>query len=198
MAVVDEILAAGVSIGLVSTGQIYEKKSLDDIGIHIVLAVELHRGYSESKVKSERIAAAWKKNRKHARETGAIITRKVPCWFKRDDEGKVEGIVRVSKGEYTGRPIIDTVKQKIILKAMSRVVAGDGIATICSEFNEANIPPIGRAKRWLTSDLWELLTNRGLLGEYQPTSMGKTTAKPSSITIPLVWKKNFSTRCSVL
>src|SRR5262245_40062042 len=49
--------------------------------------MELNRGHSESKVKSERVGAAWARKRREAADR--ILTRRLPCWI-RERDGRLE------------------------------------------------------------------------------------------------------------
>ena len=69
-------------------------------------------------------------------------------------------------------------KARTIRHIFKWIIDGDSIATIAQRLNANSVPTIGRAKRWITSDIYDLVTNRGLLGEYQPTDHGKNVGEP--------------------
>src|SRR5262245_28349273 len=75
-----DILDAGVNIVQLSPETIFrhERSDMTDI---IRAIIELSRGHSESRLKSERVAAAWDSKRTHARN-GRLMTRALPAWIR--------------------------------------------------------------------------------------------------------------------
>src|SRR5262245_22968290 len=75
---VAELLRTGVSIGVCRLDDIFSE---DDFGTHkwTTLAVFIQLAYQESKQKSERVAASWKRRRELAREQGALTGANLPA-----------------------------------------------------------------------------------------------------------------------
>jgi DNA invertase Pin-like site-specific DNA recombinase len=137
----------------------------------IVLILYLQRAWDESQRKSDLAHSNWAKKQKDAREEGRIVTRSRPAWLTVDDAGQFQPIPEAVKAIQ----MIFTLKAK-----------GIGLGTIERKLNHEApwTPPIkkggGRHKKdgspgvrqqttgWRTSYLKKILTNRAVLGEYQP------------------------------
>lgn len=119
--------------------------------------MELNRGHSESKVKSERVGAAWARLRKEAGVK--VITRKVPGWI-RYDSGKLEIIPERAA----------TVRR---IFAMAR--DGDGVHAIALALNKDKVPVMGRTEfknrsvQWNETVVYHVLKSRATYGEFQPS-----------------------------
>jgi DNA invertase Pin-like site-specific DNA recombinase len=121
--------------------------------MQLMMAImELSRGHSESRMKSERVGGAWKEKKRQAAENGEPITRRVPAWLS------VEG----------GRFVLDKDKATTIRRVFEMVIAGHGVTAITKRLNAERVPPIGRAECWVRSYVMKLLTSRTVVGEYQP------------------------------
>jgi DNA invertase Pin-like site-specific DNA recombinase len=102
-------------------------------GFDIMRAVmELSRGHGESKLKSERVGAAWEQKRVHAR-TGRLATRKVPAWCA------VEGL---SRDTYTLALV--PARAEAIRYIFELAANGHGVARLVKRLNKEGVPPFGR------------------------------------------------------
>jgi DNA invertase Pin-like site-specific DNA recombinase len=118
--------------------------------------MELNRGHSESKVKSERVLAAWARKR---REAGSrIISRRLPGWIKCED----------------GKLVLDPAGAETIRRIFALLRDGHGVPAIAKKLNESRVPVLGRTVYkgqrvlWSRSVVYHILTSRTLIGEYQP------------------------------
>jgi DNA invertase Pin-like site-specific DNA recombinase len=129
----------------------------------LMAIMELSRGHSESKVKSERVAKAWGAKKQKAAEDKKPITRQCPCWLK-----VVDGAFQVQEGR--------AAVVKTIFELASR---GMGHARIARRLNRDKVPvplrlkkdgrPVrGEARGWCMSTVRLFLASRSVLGEYQP------------------------------
>jgi DNA invertase Pin-like site-specific DNA recombinase len=118
--------------------------------------MELNRGHSESKVKSERVGAAWARKRKEAAKR--IVTRRLPGWVRLQD----------------GKLILDKPAAKIVKRVYQMTRDGLGVHKIAETLNREGVPVLGRQTFkgrpvvWSETVVYHLLTTRTVIGEYQP------------------------------
>lgn len=113
--------------------------------------MELSRGNSESKMKSERIGAAWEGKRQKARE-GKAISASCPRWLKRKGD------------KYEIIP-----ERAAAVRLMFELAAdGFGINGVIKRLIAGGHKPFGRASRWSNSYIGKIFAGRTVLGEYQP------------------------------
>jgi DNA invertase Pin-like site-specific DNA recombinase len=147
----------------------YDSKS--DTTAIILMLVELSRGHSESKVKSDRVGAAWAQRRKAARNKSGLMTRKLPAWVKEEGDWMVLIPERA-----------EAVKYIFELSG-----AGLGLFAIRGRLDEEGVPAFGRSGRWGIGYLDMILTDRRALGEYQPRLRGgKPDGEPIKDYFPRV------------
>jgi DNA invertase Pin-like site-specific DNA recombinase len=145
------LLQAGVRVvQLLPVEQTYDDKS-ESMAI-LMAIMELSRGHSESRMKSERIGRAWADLKRQAAVTRKPITPTVPGWLR------VEGdhIVAIP-----GRALV----VKRIFRAARQ---GKGLIAIAKELNADGVPTFGRSAAWNPSTLFKVLHSRAAAGEYQP------------------------------
>lgn len=126
-----EILDAGVSIVQLTPETVFrhERSDMTDI---IRAIIELSRGHSESRMKSERISAYWNNQRKHAR-SGRLLTKSLPAWVR------VESVERDS---YTLALIPE--RAEAIRRIFALAAEGHGRARVVKRLNREGVAPFGR------------------------------------------------------
>jgi DNA invertase Pin-like site-specific DNA recombinase len=152
--IVCQILQAGVNIAtLLPSPRLLTAKS-DNMDIMFSL-IEMMRGNSESQIKSDRGKANWQQKRKDASQ-GKIISVLSPSWLSKSGEDwkKIDDKVAIVKRVFT----------------MALTYGGYAIA---QQLNAENVPCLGRTKFWRRRAITFLLTNRRILGEYQPMTGGR-------------------------
>lgn len=160
---------AGIRVvQLLPTEVIYQKPV--DLTRMIVGVIELSRGHSESRMKSERVGAAWEAKRKRARETGAALTSQCPHWLRR------------VKDHYEVIPDRAATVQRIYELSAE----GLGINSIIRVLLREERPPFGRSRYWNNSYLGVILKTRAVLGEFQPRKSRKVTDEPIPDFYPAV------------
>lgn len=132
--------------------------------------VELSRGHSESKAKSERVGAAWAD--KLSRADKHIVTRRLPGWIE------VVG----------GKLVLHAEKAAIVRRMFALCVEGYSALAVAKKFNEEGVPTMGRktmkgrAVQWDAPTVRHILTSRAAIGEYTPyLTDGK---RPAGETVP--------------
>lgn len=148
-----EIIQGGIKLVTLADKQVYQ----DDVDFQQVLfsLVIMSRAFEESKMKSQRVAAAWKQKRKQAGEK--IMTTRAPAWL-------------IVKNDKTGFDVIPE-RVDIIKSIFQHCKNGLGNFVIAKELNATGVPPFGKSEKWNPSSIGKILANRALLGEYQPKSM---------------------------
>jgi Recombinase len=160
---VNDLRQLGIHVGRLDRMKLLRCDSTDP-GDFFEAAVELMRGHSESAAKSMRNGAAWKRKRKAARETGKVITRRLPAWVE-----EVDGELRLIPGPTAA-----------LRRVFELAAAGYGQLGIVKKLIEEGARPFGyrtagrTGKRKGNADLWsrgyvaKLLKDRRVLGEFQP------------------------------
>lgn len=146
-----QIIKAGVDIAtMMPTAKVYTRESLKDpIGILEPL-LYFHNAYLESKKKSERISEKWKEKRKLIAQ-GKIVDAVRPSWL---DFDKKTRSFRLNKGAAAVKLIFE------------RTAEGIGQRQIVREL-QTDFAPIGRSKKWNSSFVQKVLSDRAVLGERQ-------------------------------
>jgi Recombinase/Recombinase zinc beta ribbon domain len=112
----------------------------------------MSRAHDESRTKSLRLSAAWSNKRKNA-ETRKL-TAQCPGWLKLSSDKKRFEVIQK--------------RADIVVSIFQDSTAGVGNYSITRRLNEAHVPPFGRSKGWRSSSVNKILTNRAVLGEFQP------------------------------
>jgi DNA invertase Pin-like site-specific DNA recombinase len=129
-----------------------------DVGDLIVSLTILSRANEESELKSKRLRDAWARER--AKATSEPLTAWCPGWLELKD-GTFE---RLDKRVTTVRTIYKDA------------VSGLGILAIARHLNERKTPVFGKSNRgWHPSYIAKILSNRAVLGEFQPFTTHKGT-----------------------
>lgn len=132
----------------------------------LMAVMELNRGHSESKVKSERVGAAWAKKQREAGER--IVTKRLPGWVHLRN-GKLE---------------LDPAKVAVVRRIFQLAISGHGVNAIARELNADDIPTMGRKVflnrkvRWNETVVYHVLKSRATYGLYQPHKGRNGTREP--------------------
>jgi DNA invertase Pin-like site-specific DNA recombinase len=130
--------------------------------------MELSRGHSESRMKSERGGRAWQQKRKLATENGKPLTRRIPGWLK------------VAGGKF----VVDEDRGAAVRRIYDLAASGYGTRAITKRLNAERVPTIGRANYWAQSYVAKILGTRAVFGEYQPYTGRLAKRKPDGPPIP--------------
>jgi DNA invertase Pin-like site-specific DNA recombinase len=152
-----QIVQRGVKVVTLMDGQTYDESSFTENQGQIFLALgSMLRAHEESRVKSKRLAAAWKNKRSEARTKK--LTSIVPAWLRMSlDRQTIE--VRAERAS--------------IVEEIFRLTRdGYGAYSVARRLNQRKEPTWStRASLWHESYVKKILDNRAVLGEYQPHSM---------------------------
>lgn len=143
-----------------------------DITALVLAVVELSRGHSESKMKSERVGAAWARKQRQAAEK--IVTRRLPCWINYDD----------------GKLVLNADKAKVVRRLFALSRDGMGVFAISKKLNAEKVPVIGRTHfkgrpmEWSQTAIYAILTSRAAIGDYVPYKCRGEGRKPQGEPVP--------------
>jgi DNA invertase Pin-like site-specific DNA recombinase len=156
-----EILLAGVRVVQLQPAEL-ELTEDSDLFELFKGQMEQGRGHSESRMKSERVGAAWGAKRSAARN-GAPLGKMCPAWVEvigqtKDARSRID-----NPGTYRLRA--DAARTVRSIFAMS--AAGLGVLRIVGRLIRDKVQPIGRTG-WNRSYIHKMLADRAALGEYQP------------------------------
>jgi DNA invertase Pin-like site-specific DNA recombinase len=154
-----KIIRLGIILVTLQDGKVFTQSL--DIGDLIVSLTILSRANEESELKSKRLRDAW------ARERAKVATEPLTAWCPR--------WLELKGGTFQELHNRVAAVQSIYKNAVS----GDGILTIARRLNETKTPVFGRSNRgWHPSYIAKILSNRAVLGEFQPhtTDNGKRVA----------------------
>ncbi|MCE9560761.1 MAG: recombinase family protein [Planctomycetes bacterium] len=158
---VKSILKAGVTIVTLFPERKFDRdatKSLSKGALEIQLILE--RAAEESERKSDRVGAAW--SNKRARESGHILTKKLPAWVECQN----------------GKLVLIPSKAAAVKNVFALAAAGHGHSLIVKKMIAEKVPPLS-ARPWSRAYVGKILRDRHALGELQPrTRDGKPDGLP--------------------
>lgn len=146
-----QILEAGVHIVTLADKRVYRSGSNDFSDI-IVSVVIMSRAFEESQTKSMRVSAAWQNKRNNA--SSRKLTRMAPAWLRLSDDRESFEVLEREAG--------------LVRQIFAYADEGRGSNQIHRKLNVENVPLITKAKGWHESYITKILTNRAVIGEYQP------------------------------
>ncbi|MFX4087499.1 recombinase family protein [Sphingobium yanoikuyae] len=152
----------GVTVATWHDNQIYEAgKRIDMMKVmSIILKAELAR--EESEKKSIRIRASWSKKIEDAQNGDKrAMTKTLLAWLKRDDETLLMSVI--------------PERAAVVNEIYDWYISGRGLPWIVQRLNVRKEPSwaIGarnKGQGWNTAYLHKILTNRAVLGEFEPMS----------------------------
>ena len=160
-----DLLNKGIRVYTSADGKLYTS-DYNELDL-IISIVHMSRAHSESSLKGERVSKAWKNKQALARSEKKPLGKACPYWLVFSDE------------QY--HPIEDRVA--VVKRIFDLAIEGYGHRAIAKILNEESIPVFGSTRRnvsgkWGSSSTSKILSNRALLGEYQPTGLVDGLRKP--------------------
>jgi DNA invertase Pin-like site-specific DNA recombinase len=161
MALLLDLIQSGVRVvQLLPVETVYDAQSNP---MHLMMAImELSRGHSESAMKSERVGRAWQDKKRRAAENGEPVTARAPAWLR-----LVDGKWQVLKAS-----------AQAVRRIYRLAKDGYGSGVITKKLNAAHVPVVGRGGHWARAYVAKLLSNRAVIGEYQPYKGRGKTRRP--------------------
>lgn len=151
-----DLLNSGIRVVTLSDNRLYTE-DFNELDL-IISIVHMSRAHNESSIKAQRLSSAWDNKKSLARTQLKPLGRACPAWLELKD------------GRY--QPIHRRVETIGLIFELA--IAGYGQGVIPRMLNERSVPVFGSRNRnhsgaWGTSSVSKILSNRALLGEYQPT-----------------------------
>lgn len=168
------IIRAGIKVVTLQDGMEYCQESINQNWAQLIISITyMARAHEESKLKSERVAAAWENKRNNGDKK---LTANAPAW------------VRLS--EDRTKFILIPEAAKAIELIFRKKLAGKGTERIARELNDdPNIwePPRTGPKKtggWRGSYINKILRSRAVIGEFQPYKLVDGKRQPIGDPIP--------------
>jgi DNA invertase Pin-like site-specific DNA recombinase len=150
------IVEKGVTVVTLVDQRRYTKESLrNDASTLLVSIIVMFRAHEESKLKGERVRAAWQRKKQNDAREGKPITAMTPAWLRVVD-GRFEVI---EENAAAVRRVFDLATNE-----------GLGQRAITTRLKQEGVPAIGRKGVWSETSVRRILTNPAVIGQYQPKS----------------------------
>ncbi|AMP02124.1 recombinase family protein [Collimonas arenae] len=152
------IINRGVTLVTLADGMEYSKDKINKQFTDIIISIAImSRAHEESLMKSKRIKEAWRSKR--ANLDTKKLTSLAPGWLEISED----------RSRYIPVPH----KVQLVQDIFDWTRNGMGTASVAKRLNQQNVPTFGaRAKNmWHTSYIKKILSNRSVLGEFQPHVM---------------------------
>lgn len=149
--------------------------------------VELMRGRDESQAKSERCGAAWREKKRRARESGEVLTSRLPAWVEeqngklrliKDRAAVVKRIFKLAASGYGRRSIVKRLTEEGVPAFAAHEEYTDESGKKRQRTKKGQTLGSGR---WSRSYIGLILSDRRVLGEFQPRDRD---SKPDGDPIP--------------
>lgn len=180
------ILRNGVEIVTLSPERRHTKDSINDLAGLLEPLIIMSRANEESTIKSQRGAAVWKARRELARQGKPIRGKSLPFWIRLQDD----------------KPVLDPEYTALVRHVFELKAKGYGVQTILNRINVAGFPRAPRGNAWNPPVIHRLISERCVLGEYQPCRLvdGKKVPEgepiqgyyPQAVSLDLWHKANQS------
>lgn len=155
-----DLIDDGIGVVTLTDGELFTAESLDEDKSGMKLFGSLMvmiRANNESRVKGERVAAAWERKRLAARDKSHKLSDRIPGWLtpKRDEAGRRIFIENEKRVEIVRRIFAETV-QGLGRRAIAKGLNRDGKLSFLSQTG------------WQPSSVAKVIHSRAVMGEYQP------------------------------
>ncbi|BDA82500.1 hypothetical protein Sa4125_00420 [Aureimonas sp. SA4125] len=150
-----DLIREGIVVVTLSDGQVYSEASLRTNWMPLLISITvMARAHEESRLKSERVGAAWARKKEAARTDKRPLTSRCPEWIAIED----------------GQFVVREDRAEIVRTIFQWAIEGYGRRQIVAKLNHAGTPTWRGGVGWQTSTVGKILTGRLVLGEYQPHS----------------------------
>ena len=152
LTMLNDLLDAGFSILFLDRQQPFKKDSIPRfLSVELTLLADLAR--EESQLKSQYAKDNWERRRKAARENpGTVFTAECPNWLTAED----------------GRYAVIPDRVEAIREIYKLALDGYGISKLVRHANTKPLAAPGKKGTWHMSLIKRVLTNRAVIGEFQP------------------------------
>jgi DNA invertase Pin-like site-specific DNA recombinase len=145
------LINAGIIVVTLCDGKIYDEH-VDDMDLMQSLLI-MSRSHEESRIKSQRVKAAWEQKRKMMSEKP--LTANCPGWLRLDRE--------------TGKFEVIPERAAVVRRIFDETLAGLGRNSIAKRLNADGIPPFSpRGKGWHPGTVQKVRHNPAVMGYFPP------------------------------
>lgn len=163
-----DLLDHGITIATLIDKKVFRPDDVDHNDLMYSLGC-LTRSHEESVTKSERVSDAWQEKRK--RIGSEILTKRCVAWLK-------------PKEDRSGFELLED-RAEIVRRIFQEATdMGIGADLIARRLNRMQVAPFGRANGWHKSYVLKILTNRAVIGEFQPRSKSKFGKRKEFDVVP--------------
>ncbi len=156
--------AAGVTVATQDGDESFAPGSRFGVADIMKIALKSELARDESVNKANKLAAVWRIKRERIADGETfVMTRRAPAWLK--VEGKPPAFVLIPE------------RAAIVRRIFDETVAGLGKAIIAKRLNQEGVKTFGRASGWHSSYIQKILSSPTVLGEMQPGSKSRGTAR---------------------
>jgi DNA invertase Pin-like site-specific DNA recombinase len=145
-----DLMTSGIHLVTLDSGMEFTRGTSASPSQLIMSMVSMLRGHEESKLKSDRVGAAWQNKRKNA--ALKPLTSLCPFWIKLD--------------QATGKLVLIPERAKVVRHIFRLAAEGLGKRSIARELNQQRIKTFG-ASSWQDSYVHRILNNPAVLGMLQ-------------------------------
>jgi DNA invertase Pin-like site-specific DNA recombinase len=169
------IISKGITIVTLMDKAVYSKESLNSnwTGLIVALAT-MARANDESAAKSTRANASWQNKKAAARDEKTPIGNNAPLWLDYTQPEEKD-----SFGSYTE----NKERADIVRKVFQWAIDGYGRTVIAKMLNADGTASF-KCKTWGNSSIQKILTNKAVLGIYQPHTGRGSQREPQGEAIP--------------
>ena len=147
------IIGSGIVLVTLQDEKVYDRHTkANDLIISLTI---MSRAHEESRLKSQRVGAAWSNKRSNADKRK--LTKWCPAWLRLSND----------RSQYEKIP----ERVAVVSSIFEDTLAGIGGLAITKRLNAKKMPVWGKSKGWHPSYIAKILTNRAVIGEYQPCKL---------------------------
>ena len=153
------LLDEGITVVTLSDERVHSRETYsgqDGTMEFLATILQYARAHDESRIKSERVGAAWANKRLRAHQSGERMTARGPGWLEAAPDG--------------GWEIIED-RAGVVREIFQMAMDGKGKHQIAHELNARGVPRFGRAAQWHPSYIAKVLGNAAVVGEFTPHTL---------------------------
>lgn len=146
------IVGAGINIVTLYDKRVFREDELDLQDL-VMSILSMARAHDESVMKSERVGSAWKNKRGKA-AAGRPMTKRAPAWLTLSEDRERYEII--------------SERAAVVRSMFEDAASGIGMYTIVARLNASKRKTFQRSQGWRQSYIAKTLSNRAVIGEFQP------------------------------
>jgi len=163
-----EILDYDIVVATMTDGQVYKKDAVDTYAL-MASIISMSRAHEESVVKRDRLSRSWENKRRRA--GSQVMTRQTVAWVE----------VRPDRSGFD----LVADRAEVVRRVFQDAANGIGSDRIARMLNQEGVPAFKKPESgWHKSYITKILTNRAVLGEFQPHVIRGGKRVPEGAVVP--------------